>query len=94
MMALPVTTFLSLQTAFVPGVSAAHGVYVLKRAAELAREWAVPMVIVQLDLKKAFDRIRHSEVLRCLRKKGVSTQLLAVLPKCGSKVAHADASVP
>ena len=79
LLALPVITFVSLQTAFVPGVSAAHGVYVLKRAAELAREWSVPMVIVQLDLKKAFDRIRHSEVLRCLRKKGVGTQLLAVL---------------
>ena len=79
MMALPAITFASLRTAFIPGVSADHGVYVVKRAAELAWEWSVPMVVVQFDQKKAFDRIRHSAVLRCLQKTGVSTQLLAVL---------------
>ena len=77
--ALPVISFLSLQTAFIPGVSASHGVFTLKRAAELARAWDVPLVVVQLDLKKAFDRVSHISVLACLRRKGVSTQLLAVL---------------
>ena len=48
LMALPVISFLSLQTAFVPGVCATHGVYTLKRAAELAREWICPWWLCRL----------------------------------------------
>eukprot|EP00969_Alexandrium_andersonii_P010613 462291-Alexandrium_andersonii.AAC.1 len=53
---LPPLRFQSLQTAFVKGTDAAQGVYTIKRVAELAREWDAPVVAVQLDLKKAFDK--------------------------------------
>jgi hypothetical protein len=76
---LPPLRFESLQTAFVKGVDASHGVFVLSKIAELAREWDFPVVAIQLDLKKAFDRVSHVAVVRALRRKGVSIQLVAVL---------------
>ena len=69
----------TLQTAFVKGVDAAQGVYSLKRAAELSREWKVPLFVIQIDLKRAFDKISHAAVATALKKKGVPSQLIAVL---------------
>ena len=52
--------------------------YTLKRVAELAKEWNEPVVAIQIDMKKAFDRIRHETVTDTTRKKGVPNQLIAV----------------
>ena len=38
-----------------------------------------PHVVAQLDLKKAFDKVKHSAIAELLHKKGVSDQLVAIL---------------
>ena len=63
---LPELNFDSFQTGFVAGSQAADGVYVLKRAAELSREWKRELHVVQLDLSKAFDRVKQDKLLECL----------------------------
>ena len=51
----------------------------LTRVAELAKEWASPVYVGQLDLRQAFDKIKHSAVIGALREKQVPSQLIAVL---------------
>ena len=51
----------------------------LTRVAELAREWASPVHVGQLDLRQAFDKIKHSAVIEALFEKQVPLQLIAVL---------------
>ena len=63
---LPVLEFRSFQTGFVKGCQAADGVYVVYRAAEVSREWGLKLYAVQIDLKKAFDRVLHSAALRAV----------------------------
>ena len=52
LLALPVLTFATAQTAFIAGSHACMGVHVIQRIAELAREWRVPVYIAQVDLRK------------------------------------------
>ena len=76
---LPDLRFESFQTGFVPGSQAADGIFAVKRAAELAREWQMPMYIFQLDLSKAFDRVKHSAIMKTLKLQSCSLQCLAVI---------------
>ena len=76
---LPTMRYESLQCGFVPKSHAANGVYLLKRAAELSREWKLPFYLVQLDLKKAFDKVLHTAVTKALRLQGASLQCVAVI---------------
>ena len=46
----------SRQRLFVPKTHADAGMFLLVKAAELSREWQQEMVMVQLDVKKAFDQ--------------------------------------
>ena len=76
---LPPLRFESFQTGFVSGAQASDGGFVLKRAAELSREWNGQICVAQLDLTKAFDRVKHSAVLNALRLQGCSMQCLGVI---------------
>ena len=76
---LPSLRYESLQCGFVPKSHASNGVYVIKRAAELSREWKKSIFLAQLDLKKAFDKVRHSAVVRALRLQSASLQCIAVI---------------
>ena len=51
----------------------------LTRVAELAREWASPVHVGQLDLRQAFDKITHSAVIEALFFKQVPLKLIALL---------------
>ena len=62
-------------------MDAAQGVYSLKRAAELSRERGIPLFAIQIDLKKAFDKISHAAVASALKREGVPTHMIAVLCK-------------
>ena len=77
--ALPKCAFDTLQCGFVAGRDAAQAVYCVKRLAENAREWSEPLFIAQLDMSKAFDKVKHSAILRALRKKGAGEQLTAFI---------------
>ena len=54
--ALPSPLCETIQTTFVPKTHADAGMFLLVKAAELSREWQQEMVMVQLDVKKAFDQ--------------------------------------
>ena len=51
----------------------------MKRAAELSREWDRSIYICQVDLSKAFDKVKHSAVIGALKLQGCSLQCLVVL---------------
>jgi hypothetical protein len=76
---LPALTFISVQTAFIPGSHADTGVYMLNRAAELAREWRLPLFVAQLDVKKAFDHVDHRAAFSAMELQGVSLQAVALI---------------
>ena len=71
----------SFQTGFLRKTDASHGIFVLERASELAKEWKTPLFMAQLDLKKAFDHVQHSFATAALQHEGVSDQLISILNK-------------
>ena len=75
------TQFNSFQTGFLRKTDASHGIFVLERASELAKEWKTPLFMAQLDLKKAFDHVQHSFATAALQHKEVSDQLISILNK-------------
>ena len=71
--ALPPSRWMAPQAGFVRGRQPAEAALVLTRAAELAKEWASPVYVGQLDLRQAFDKIKHSAVIDvCARNKSQS----------------------
>ena len=42
-----------------------------------ALEWNVPLWMASLDLKKAFDRVKHSAAIQALKLQGASLQCVA-----------------
>ena len=52
---LPSLRYESVQTAFVPKTHADAGLFLLLKAAELSGERQKEIVVVQLDMKKAYD---------------------------------------
>ena len=79
MEAFPPLQWMSPQAGFVRGRQPAEAAFVLTRVAELAREWDSPVYVGQLDLRQAFDKIKHSAVIEALFEKQVPLQLIAVL---------------
>ena len=51
---------------FVPKTHADSGLFLLLQAAELSREWQKEVVVVQLDVKKAFDHVDHGAVFKAM----------------------------
>jgi hypothetical protein len=76
---LPRLTFGSVQTAFVPGAHADTGPFLLNRAAELSREWRVPLAIAQIDIRKAFDHVDHRAAFAAMRRQGCSPYSIALI---------------
>ena len=54
------------------------GIFVLSRVPELSREWGQELYVAQLDLTKAFDRVKHSAVINALKMQRASHQCIAV----------------
>ena len=79
MLMLPQLRFESFQTGFVSGAQAADGAFVLKRVGELSREWSCRVCVLQLDLSKAFDRVKHTAIIAALRMQGASDQCVSLL---------------
>ena len=69
---LPPLRFESVQTAFVPKTHSDTGLFLLLKAAELSREWQREIVVVQLDVKKAFDHVDHRAAFKAMKLQGVS----------------------
>ena len=69
----------SFQAAFLPGRDAAQAVFLVQRCCELSKKWGRPLFVAQLDLKKAFDKAKHSAISDALLSKGVSPHHVAIL---------------
>ena len=69
---LPPLKYESVQTAFVPKTHADAGLFLLLQAAELSSEWQKEIVVVQLDVKKAFDHVDHRAAFKAMKLQGVS----------------------
>ena len=70
---LPPLRYEGVQTALVPKTHADAGLLLLLlQAAELSREWQRAVVVVQLDVKKAFDHVDHRTAFKAMRLQGVS----------------------
>jgi hypothetical protein len=79
MSSLPRLTFGSIQTAFVPGTHADTGPFMLNRAAELSREWRIPLAIAQIDIRKAFDHVDHRAAFAAMRRQRCSPYTIALI---------------
>ena len=77
LLSLPDHTFESFQCGFVPGRDATQAVFCVKRLGEIAREWNKPLSIAQLDMSKAFDKVKHSAILKALHRRGAGENLIA-----------------
>ena len=58
------------QFAFKPKHQAADVVFILRMLIEKANEWDQPLYIMDADLPKAFDNVRHDIVVDRLCKRG------------------------
>ena len=76
---LPPLSYESVQTAFVPKTHADAGLFLLLKAAELSREWQREIVVVQLDVKKAFDHVDHRAAFKAMKLQGVSLFSMALI---------------
>ena len=76
---LPPLRFESVQTAFVPKTHSDTGLFLLLKAAELSREWQREIVVVQLDVKKAFDHVDHRAAFKAMKLQGVSLFSMALI---------------
>ena len=75
---LPPLKYESVQTAFVPKTHADAGLFFLLQA-ELSREWHREFVVVQLDVKKAFDHVDHRAAFKAMKLQGVSLLSMALI---------------
>ena len=55
------------------------GLFLLLQAAELSREWQSEIVVVQLDVKKAFDHEDHRAAFKAMRVQSLSPFLMALI---------------
>ena len=76
---LPPLKYESVQPAFVPKTYADAGLFLLMQASELSREWEREIVVVQLDVKKAFDHVDHRAAFRAMKLQGVSLFSIALI---------------
>ena len=76
---LPPLRYESVQTAFVPKTHAGAGLFLLLKAAELSRKWQREIVVVQLDVKRAFDHVDHRAAFKAMKLQGVSLFSMALI---------------
>ena len=76
---LPPLRYESVQIAFVPKTHADTGSFLLLKAAELSREWQKEIVVVQLDVKKAFDHVDHRAAFKAMKLQGLSLFSMALI---------------
>ena len=69
----------SFQAAFLLGRNAAQAVFLIQRCCEISEEWNLLVCCAQLDLKKVFDKAKHSTSSEPPFSKGVPVHHVAIL---------------
>lgn len=73
-----INTFLlvTFQPGSASGRRGAESVWAVRRSLELAHEWGAELTILQIDLKQAFDKLRHPAIIETICNKGGSEELI------------------
>ena len=66
----------SFQTGILPGCQSGVSAWAVRRAIELASEWGRELVVLQIDLEQAFDRLSHAAILRALHCNNAPDELI------------------
>ncbi len=53
--------------------------FIVNRAAELSREWRIPLALVQLDIRKSFDHVNHKAAFAAMKLQGISLYSIALI---------------
>ena len=69
------------QFGFRPKRSCAHALFVMESMISKGIEFQVPVWIISIDLKKAFDRIEHHALSQALRDQGVDDAIINLLER-------------
>ena len=77
------------QLGFMPGRSTVDAIFALRTTQAKYRDHQTPLYATFLDLEKAFDRVRRSDVWDCLRKKSIPEAYVGLLKQMysGSRTA-------
>jgi len=67
------------QFSFMPGRSTIEAIHILRRLMGLYRDRNVDLHMMFIDLEKAYDRVQHEVLWRCLEEKGVSPLYIRVI---------------
>ena len=67
------------QQGFRPNRSTTDAIFIVRQIVEKAIEYNVPAFMCFVDLRKAFDRVRLSDVINILKEKEVPTQLTTTI---------------
>ena len=74
-------TFGEFQYGFRQGRQCAELVATLLRIREIARQWQSSWVYYKVDVKKAFDTIKHSSVISVLLRRGINPRLIYAIAR-------------
>ena len=69
------------QSGFRPGQSTIDAIHTINQVIANCREYRLPLYLVFIDLKKAFDSVEFSAVLSALQDQGIPLQVRTVLKK-------------
>ncbi|XP_027206680.1 uncharacterized protein [Penaeus vannamei] len=67
------------QFGFMPGKGTTDAVFALRQLMERHREMGQGLHMVFIDLEKACDRVPRQELLRCMRRKGVTEKYVRII---------------
>ena len=70
-----------LQSGFRPGMSMREGIFNLRSICERALEVGKEVFICFIDYTKAFDQVKHSKIMECLKEIGVDDTELQIITK-------------
>ena len=59
--------------------STTHALLVMESMISKSLEWSMPLWIVSIDLRKAFDRIEHRALMAALQAQGLSSEYISLL---------------
>ena len=67
------------QSGFRPEIGTREGIFYLRIICERGIELGQSVFICLIDYKKAFDRVKHTKVMQCLKEVGIDDKQLRII---------------